>query len=540
MKTLIRSTTFIIILLLGMVAEAQQRVISGTIYREGKPAAGINVELHRSSQRMVMTSFDGKYEITGDDKSRWIRFTYIDESKRVDLPLDTDKFDFLFDGVEPLDGGNGDAGGINNKTHDQLIAEGDREYMNSLSIYTEFYRQQDYKTAYTNWKELYLNYPKSRLNIYIQGAIIYESFIEQASNPVEKATYLDSLMRLYDARMRHFGQKGFVSGRKGATWLKYSLPPAEDISNDELAAIYKKGYDLVEFSVNDLKEEAEIPVLLLLMQTSRSLFSLSELPKETVARNYEVIMDLLNKKQAANPAEEGLAEVRGLVETLFTNSGAADCETLVAIYSAQCEERNDDIEFITSMLRRLARANCDNSDLFFRASERMYELDPSAEAAFNMARMFVRKGDNVRAKDYYRQAMEQETDRDLLENYYFEYAAFVFSIDNNLQESRNYAKRALEINPNNCRANMLVGDIYVAASRSFSNDDFEKSAVFWVAVDYFTKARSGEECVAEASQRINTYRQYYPNKEAAFFLSIMEGSNYTVKGWINETTKVRF
>lgn len=540
MKTIIRSTTFLIILILGMAAGAQQRVITGTIYREGKPAAGVNVELHRSSQRMVMTSFDGKYEITGDDKSKWIRFTFIDESKRVDLPEGTNKFDFLFDGVEPLDGGEGDLVGVSNKTHDQLIAEGDRDYMNSLSIYTEFYRQQDYKTAYANWKELYLNYPKSRLNIYIQGAIIYENFIENASNPKEKAAYLDSLMRLYDKRMRHFDQKGFVSGRKGATWLKYSLPPADDISNEDLAAIYKKGYDLVEFSVNDLKDEAEAPVLLLLMQTSRSLFSLSELPKETVARNYEVIMEILNKKLAANAAEEGLAEVRGLVETLFTNSGAADCETLIGIYKAQWAENNQDIDFITSMLRRLARANCDNSDLFFQASERMYELNPSAEAAFNMARMFVRKGDNVRAKDYYRQAMEQETDRELLENYYFEYATFVFSVDNNLQEARSYAKRALDINPNNCRANMLVGDIYVAASRSISNDDFEKSAVFWVAVDYFNKARSGEDCVAEASQRVNTYRNYFPNKEAAFFLSIMEGSNYTVKGWINETTKVRF
>jgi len=136
--------------------------------------------------------------------------------------------------------------------------------------------------------------------------------------------------------------------------------------------------------------------------------------------------------------------------------------------------------------------------------------------------------------------MEQETDQSLLENYYFEFALFIFAKENNLQEARNYARRALAINPNHCKANMLIGDLYVAGSRNFSGDDFERATVFWIAVDYFNKARSGEDCIAEATQKANTYRNYYPNKETAFFMSLKEGDSYTVKGWINETTRVRF
>jgi hypothetical protein len=86
MKTFVRKSILFALIVLGMVLTANaQRVIKGTVYREGKPAAGVTVELHRSTQR-VMTSFDGMYEITGDDKSKWIRFIFIDESKRVDLP----------------------------------------------------------------------------------------------------------------------------------------------------------------------------------------------------------------------------------------------------------------------------------------------------------------------------------------------------------------------------------------------------------------------------------------------------------------------
>ena len=86
-----------------------------------------------------------------------------------------------------------------------------------------------------------------------------------------------------------------------------------------------------------------------------------------------------------------------------------------------------------------------------------------------------------------------------------------------------------------------MGDIYVASSKSFEGDDFEKSAVFWVAVDYYERARrAGEDCAIDAAQKAATYRKYFPNKEEAFFRSLQEGQTYKIGGWINESTKVRF
>ena len=107
--------------------------------------------------------------------------------------------------------------------------------------------------------------------------------------------------------------------------------------------------------------------------------------------------------------------------------GAADCEALISIYSPQFQEKNDDIEFIKLMLRRLRTADCDESELYSEATEKLYELEPSAEAAFNMARWFVRQDDLEKAKEYYNEAMEQETDNDLLATYYYQYALFIYA-----------------------------------------------------------------------------------------------------------------
>lgn len=540
MKTFVHKSILLFLIVIGLsLTTHAQRVIRGTVYREGKPAAGVYVEMHRSTQKNVLTGFDGKYEITGDDKSKWLRFTFIDESKRVDIPEGVTEFDFLFDGIEPLDGGGAKAG-VNLKTAAELVAANDLDFMNNLSMYNEFYKQGDFKSTLPAWRKLYDNYPKSTLNLYIHGALMYESFIEKATDKNEKAALLDSLMKIYDRRIKYFDQRGFVLGRKGDAWLKYNLPPSDDMSDEELAQMYRRGYDYVFESMQLQGVETEIPVLLLVMQTSRALFNLGKLPKEDVVRNYEQITEILSKKQAKNPDEQGLAEVKPFIESIFSASGAADCEALVNIFTAQYDENKEDIEFLKNMLRRLARANCDESPLFFKASEKMYQLEPSAEAAFNMARMFVKTGDTDRAKTYYKQAMDQETDNSLLENYYYEYALFIFAKEHNLQEARNFARRALAINPNNCKANMLIGDLYVASSRNFSDDNFERSTVFWVAVDYFNKARAGEDCITEATQKANNYRNYFPNKEDAFFRSLGEGQNYTVGGWINESTKVRF
>ena len=58
MKTFVRISLLSAFLVLAAASTQAQRVVKGTVYREGKPAAGITVELHRGGS--MMTSFDGK------------------------------------------------------------------------------------------------------------------------------------------------------------------------------------------------------------------------------------------------------------------------------------------------------------------------------------------------------------------------------------------------------------------------------------------------------------------------------------------------
>jgi len=546
MKAVFRITLLIAALSWSSLTALQaQRIIKGTVYREGEPAAGVTVEAHRGGT--MMTSFDGKYEVEAHEGTKWLKFTFINESQKLDISDKTgDVFDFAFDGKIPTgdEAAEETEGEIILKTSDELIRDQDRDFMNELSLYIEFYKQENFQSALPHWRTIYNKYPKSTLNVYIHGANIFEHFIENAKTPEERDKNIDELMKLYDKRIKYFGEKGYVLGRKATAWFNYKLNTENPPEGDALKEVLKTGYEWLNTSLAEQGEKAELPVFVLFMQTTRSLLLMGELPKEAMVKNYDLCnnnLNLLLENTDDQEIAKSATDVKNYIEDIFGSSGAADCEALINIFTPQFQENSNDVEFVKNMLRRLGRAKCDESELFSRASEKLYELEPSAEAAFNMARRYVKRDDTERAKNYYKQAMDQETDQERLANYYYEYAYFIYAKENALQEARSYARQALEIKPDHCQALMLIGDIYAQASRSYGGDAFERSTVFWLAVDYFERARrAGSDCAVDASQKISTYRRYFPSKEEAFFRSLQDGQSYRLEGWINESTRVRF
>jgi hypothetical protein len=86
---------------------------------------------------------------------------------------------------------------------------------------------------------------------------------------------------------------------------------------------------------------------------------------------------------------------------------------------------------------------------------------------------------------------------------------------------------------------ILIGDAYARSKNCFENE-FEKTTIYWAAVDKFMKAKTVDpETEEKANERIDTYPKYFPDVETIFFYSLQEGDSYTVGCWINETTKVR-
>jgi len=537
MKTNILKPIFLtlIVAVLSVYSAAAQRVIKGTVYREGKLAAGVTVEGQKSNGTF-MTSFDGVYELTVPEKCKYLKFTFIDDSRKLDISENSSNvIDFSFDGEIP--NLEQEEQGVSLKSSAELVAAGDKDFMSFYTLEKQFYDQKDFKSAIGAWRKLYKQYPRSTVNIYLHGINMYETLIEKATDRKTKNLYIDTLMMVYDKRIKHFDQKGFNLGRQGTDYLKYTLDN-ENLTDEQKKPILKKGYNYVSESVKLQGDDSEDIVLLLLMQSTRGLYGLGELGKENVIESYDIVSKIINKHIEKDPKNADIINIRDIIDQIFQTSGAADCEALISIYEPKFDQISSNLDDLKKMIRMLDRQNCDSSPLFAKASEKLYSMEPSAEAAYNMARMFIKASQMDKAETYYKQAIEMEKDPMNLSKYYYELATLTYI--NNPQAAKSYCKKSIENNPNFGKPYLLLGDIYAHASKSYGENDFEHSTVFWVAVDYFSKAKKVDPSVeADANEKINLYSQYFPTKEDIFFNGLSTGKPYSIGSWIGESTIIR-
>jgi tetratricopeptide (TPR) repeat protein len=533
--TIIKTTAALILtLMIGVSAAMAQKAIKGTIYRDGKPAAGVEVTAHKSKDSFF-TSFDGKYEISIDAKSKYLKFTFPDIEEKYDLEGNTkDVIDFYI-GEKPAASSEG-ASGVDMRSQTELIKANDKDFKNNLSMYDQFYKQKDYNSALEPWTYIYNKYPKSSENIYIKGVRIYDGLISKAA-PADKDALFEKMMEIYDNRIKFFGKEGYNKGRKATTYLRYKLETAQ--TDDELKVIYKTGYSWLESALIKEGNKTEAAVLVQLMQATSFLFKVGEFNSDKILVNYEKCSHVIDSNLKESPDNKTYQIAQKAVNSIFENSGAADCEALTKLYSAKFEADPNNVDLLKKMIQMLGRENCTEGKLYADGAEKLYSLDPSAAAARAMALLFYRRKDFAKAAEYYQQAIDAETDNEAKATYLFELASLRFG-QSSFKEARNMAKKSVSLNPNMGKSYILIGKIYAASAKSISEKEFEQRMVYCLAVDYFRKAKSvNPETAVEANTEISRYRQHFPNKENAFFEGFSNGDNYKVGGWINETTKVR-
>lgn len=400
----------------------------------------------------------------------------------------------------------------------------------NLSLYSEFYKQKNYDDALVPWRSVFNICPEASKNIYIQGVNIIAHQIRKArkAKNVELANkYIDTLMMVYDQRIKYFGQEAYVLERKGVDLFKYDENRFEEVYNMLLKAI------------DENKEKTGAAASLGFMQVSVLMLNASKIEKGVAIENYAKAAESIEDNIKQSPDDTTMVKVKESIESLFVSIGP-ECDVIISIFQPKFEATPDDLSLLKNITKVLKKQDCTDSQLFFDASEKLYSIEPSADAASNLASMAVKKNETSKAIKFYLEAIDLQEDVLEKAQYYLELAS-VYKDLGQLAQARTYAYKALENKPNWGKPYLLIGIMYANSSKSCGENDFEQKAVYWVAVDKFITAKAKDPDVAEtANGLIGTYSQHFPDKEGAFFYNVIEGQSYTVGCWINETTKVRF
>lgn len=401
------------------------------------------------------------------------------------------------------------------------------ECLQNLSTMQEFVKIKVYDYAIKSWLYVFDNCPQASKNIYLHGIKIYKHLLKK-SDKERKPDLVDTLMLIYDRRIENFGQKGYVRGRQANDLLKYDKGRIEE------------AYAYLEESISLQKNKTEAAVALTFIMTSINLSKMDKLTCDQVVKNYSTVNSIVTYNLDKNPNDSKFNGVKDNIESLFSNSECSSCENLIALFEPQYEENIDNIDFHKNTTRILSKKDCEDSEFFEKSAEQLYSLEPSSEAAYSLAKLFNNKGDDKKYTDYMLEAINRENDNIQKATYYYQLSAFEMTENKNNQKARTYALKAIENNPNWGDPYLLIGNLYASSSKKCGENDFQQSAVFWVAVDKFIRAKNVDPNVVDkANESIQKFSVYFPTKEDIFFHGFQEGDNYSVNCWINEKTTVR-
>ena len=438
----------------------------------------------------------------------------------------------------------------------------------NFSLYTSAFKANDFLEALEPWEFVFQKAPLAQVRIYTDGAWILENLITKETDEAKKKEYFDKLMKIYDQRLQYLdalnsfatpktvSTKGNILCRKAYDYFTYC--PTMDLET---------AYKMFKEGIDDMGPNTEAFVLYAFIQCSYNRFMAN---KDNIDVRQDFIQDYMQTNDIcdrlldqakeypsetipADPESEDSTkwveqvilapEAQKIVDnyqptqvqanTLFVNSGAADCDALEKIYGAQVEANKDNLQYLNAVLAILNNFECDKSNIYYVAADYAYQINKTPQAAIGKASKLLKDGDTDGAIKYFDEAIGLESDNAKKAKYAYIVAALMFK-KGNLGQCRAYCRQSLQYNPSNGGAYLLQAS---CIARMASGDHLQKSYYYCLATDYCNKAKAVDPAsAAKANRQAANYSAYFYPKSEAFFAGIKAGQTVSVAG---ETTTLR-
>jgi tetratricopeptide (TPR) repeat protein len=382
-----------------------------------------------------------------------------------------------------------------------------------------------YAAAYSEWKKVYAKNPSFSQAIYIEGAPLFDSLISKENNKVRKQILIDSLMKLYDDRIRYYGKDGYILGRKALQMLNYY--PDRVV---EANAMLKRSIELEAASTRPA-------VFVYYMSTCVELMYKGTFDSTVVYAAYDLIFKNVFEALRVNQPEGNLysSAFRNVEDYLRPISRCSDFNTRF-LKSYQADSNN--ISSLKSMFKALMDRKCYTSDFCKLLAKRIYDFDTTGEAPLHYGNYLFTIGDINKSVRYLFWA-SKSTNPDLAVRGYLALGNSYKFMDVP-PRAQNMVEKALEIQPKNGNIYIFLGDLYRYSFEECGPNEMDKRSVYWLAADTYRKAMELDPSVkAIAEKRLTDCNINFPMSQTLKRLGMVEGDSYKVPSWIASETTVR-
>lgn len=439
----------------------------------------------------------------------------------------------------------------------------DEECMNNLNIFNTSAQNKKYDDAYEPWMKVRAKCPGFNQAVYAktrgkggQDILLYK--IENSTG-AEQVAFIKDLLKLYEEYNQYFVSKfpvGEMLEDKGN--LSYDYKKELGLTSQDIYTIFDEAYtkDLENFTnprglyiyfkmmveiydegkktpqqlfdkYDDVAEKIEFEV----SKTTTKLNSLLE--KEAVGT-------VLSKKegQFKGQHESYLKVYNQISESVDSEIGnRATCEVLIPLYQKDYEANKNDVKWLQRAMDKMYAKECAEDPMFKQLVKQKNALQPDANTAYYLGKLYEDQGNKSEAEKFYAQSMDLQTDP--LKKW-----SLVFRMAEQNKKRGAYGKarqqyrEALQLNPSNGMPHIRIATMYANSANDCGDTQFNKQAVFWLAADEVRKAGRIDGRLRNTADRyVANYEAKAPSKSQIFSAS-NSGSVIRIGCWIGASVTV--
>ena len=331
---------------------------------------------------------------------------------------------------------------------------------------------KNWKDAHISWKWLMKNAPYAISGLYKGHApfMLYQLIIAE-QDQTKKLEYFNDLMYMFDQRAARLDTLNSMEKRDNlkstlgdvlaikADYYNWTAPSTQG-SGYTLNQSYKNYSDAIRMINEKGGREVEGTVLQNFFNTSDYIYKTApNTLREQYLQDYldskdacEKMLQLAKEAQANGDdakAQKLLAKYEGplaFIEQTFAQSGAADREQIIAIYTKKFDTYKSDIAKLNSSLNLMAQNGCDNDSIYFVYAKAAYDLQPTFTASIGLAQKAQKDGKAMEALSYYDKALELASDDATRGKICIKVAQALIS-SGGFSKGEEYIKKAIEFNP---------------------------------------------------------------------------------------------
>ncbi len=444
------------------------------------------------------------------------------------------------------------AGSLNAKAQNsQEYSNQEQECNIKYNLFRADFKSKNYDKAYDAWLWTFENCPKLSINIYKNGLTMAEDKFEKASE-TEKVAVRKLIERIYVQRLEYFpddkpakmySEYAMFMNEAGCPETKVFglLQKSYDINPQKMGvkAIFKYFEGVIErnkdtniqgiFDMHDNLLDAVNKKIDLFSKEVDKLREVEESGEELTKRQTYL-------KKAYSTNLKGLGKVEGGLGAMLEKY--ATCDRLIPLYEKDFNANSNNVVWLKRSVSRLYNKGCTNGTFYDKMVEKYVNADPSSDAYVFYAGMLMKKGNETKALDYFKRAVDLETDNYKKAKYLYTIAQMMKN-KGRFGEARSYAYRAVEARPSLGKAYLLVASMYAKSAKSCGTDVFGTRMVYQAALAKARRAKAIDPSIASIAQKhINSYASKAPSTEDVFNEGKQSGSLHRIGCWIGESVRI--